>query len=67
MVYLCIGADDAGGKMRLNSLGQLKIEWAGGPDQAIFKEMNEEVERHAETLGGTSSRTSAGLSWADTI
>ncbi len=53
MVYLAMGADDSVGKISLDPLGKLRIDWPGVPDQAIFREMNAEIERHAETLGGT--------------
>ncbi len=56
MVYLVMGHDDAKGTLRLrtNTLdpnGKLDIDWDDVGRQLVFTRINEELRRHARTLG----------------
>jgi cholesterol oxidase len=56
MVYLVMGHDDAKGTIHLKThafdpLGRIEIDWDDVGRQAIFTLMNEEIRRHARTLG----------------
>jgi cholesterol oxidase len=56
MVYLVMGHDDAKGTLRLrtNTLdpnGKLEIDWDDVGRQLVFTRINEELRRHARTLG----------------
>ena len=56
MVYLVMGHDDAKGTIHLKTnfldpLGRIEIDWDDVGRQAVFGLMNEEIRRHARTLG----------------
>ena len=57
MLYLCMGYDDARGHFRWDSSffdqnGHVSVVWPGAGGQPTFGLMNEEIRRHARTLGG---------------
>lgn len=58
MLYLCVGFDNAQGRFVfetpfLERDGRVKIVWPNAGDQPIFEELNAEIRRHAEALGGS--------------
>lgn len=53
MIYLVMAVDDSGGRMSLNTKGKLEIRWPSVQNQTVFKKINQELGKHAESLGGT--------------
>ena len=56
MLYLVTGPDDARGTMITpgsSATAGMSIEWDNAGRQILFTRMNEELRRHARTLGGT--------------
>ena len=58
MLYLCMGIDDAGGYFRwerppFERDGRVSVSWPGAGRQKIFTLINEELKRHARSLGGS--------------
>ncbi|MEM7354576.1 MAG: GMC family oxidoreductase [Acidobacteriota bacterium] len=53
MVYLVMAFDDAKGRMHLNDKGRVDIEWPSVRTDPIFRRIEQELEAHAHTLGGT--------------
>ena len=56
MLYLVMGFDDARGTLYLrtnllNPNGTLEIDWDDAGSQPVFTRINEEIRRHARTLG----------------
>jgi len=48
-----MAVDDSGGRMSLNTKGKLEIRWPSVQNQTVFKKINKELGKHAESLGGT--------------
>jgi hypothetical protein len=58
MLYLCMGFDDAGGAIVLETRplhpnGRVKIHWPHVGAQPIFRRLDEELRRHARALGAS--------------
>ena len=51
--YLVMTHDNASGRMRLDSGGNLALDWPGVGDQPIFEAVNERLRQATEALGGT--------------
>lgn len=58
MLYLCMGFDDAKGTMIFEKSffdpdGRVRVVWDGVGRQTVFRRINEELLRHARSLGAT--------------
>jgi cholesterol oxidase len=54
MLYLIMGHDDAKGTLNLrHENGRIEIDWDNAGRQQVFNLINEEIRRHARSLGGT--------------
>jgi cholesterol oxidase len=54
MIYLIMGHDDAKGTLHLrHEHGGVEIDWDDAGRQQVFNLINEEIRRHARSLGGT--------------
>lgn len=54
MLYLIMGHDDAQGTLNLRrENGHVEIDWDNAGRQQVFNLINEEIRRHARSLGGT--------------
>jgi hypothetical protein len=54
LIYLIMGHDDAKGTLNLRSeKGRIEIDWDNVGRQQVFNLINEEMRRHARSLGGT--------------
>lgn len=58
MLYLCMGFDDARGRMIFETPwhepdGRMRIEWDDVGRQIVFTRINEELRRHARAQGGS--------------
>lgn len=54
MLYLIMGHDDAQGRLHLkHENGHVEIDWDNAGRQQVFNLINEEIRRHARSLGGT--------------
>ncbi|HMV86017.1 MAG TPA: GMC family oxidoreductase [Blastocatellia bacterium] len=54
MLYLIMAHDDAKGILRLkHESGRIAIDWDNAGRQQVFNLINEEIRRHARTLGAT--------------
>src|SRR5262249_6358028 len=53
MIYLIMGHDDAKGTLNLrHENGRVEIDWDDAGRQQVFTLINEEIRRHARSLGG---------------
>ena len=58
MFYLCMGMDDAGGYFKWDRPfferdGRVSVSWSGAGRQGLFGMINEELKRHARSLGAS--------------
>jgi cholesterol oxidase len=58
MRYLCMGFDDAQGAIVLETThlqpdGTVKVQWKDVGTQAVFRQLNDELQRHARALGAS--------------
>jgi cholesterol oxidase len=58
MLYLCMGFDDAQGAIVVETTplqpdGRVKVRWTDVGRQPVFSQLNDEVKRHARTLGAS--------------
>jgi cholesterol oxidase len=52
LVYVGVGADRACGRLHLNALGQLSLDWPGGiNNDPVVRSLHHSMQRIAETLG----------------
>ncbi len=53
MMYMVMSADDASGRMVLDSADRVRVEWADAGRQRVFAQLDEELRRHAQALGAS--------------